>query len=202
MARSYGDAGKSLGSNEANSKFGRENAAIGARGEKYFRDVLERSGLDDEYDIWYSLKLPNDPHNKNATKYSSDVDVALTSGNKLILVDVKMWAAGSTYWTLFGLPFKGLAPMIDKKKGWRLSSNMAAAVDRYKKNLPGVSVEAMVIFVPTKANGGAPMVNFLKWPGDIRSYTSQDGVRKIKKWLGRGEETSPKLRALMGRMVR
>jgi hypothetical protein len=202
MARSYGDAGKSLGSNEANSKFGRENASIGLRGEKYFRDVLERAGVDRDYDIWYSLKIPSDPHNRNATKYSSDVDVALTSGNKLLLIDVKMWSASSAYWSLFGLPFKGLSPMIDKKKGWRLSSNMAAAVDRYQKNLPGVSVQAMVIFVPTRAGGAAPMVNFLKWPGDIRSYSSQDGLRKAKKWLGRGEETTPKLRALMGRMVR
>jgi hypothetical protein len=202
MARSYGDAGKSLGSSEANSKFGRENAATGLRGEKYFRDALNRAGLDDEYDIWYSLRIPNDPNNRNATKYDSDVDVALTSGNKLILVDVKMWSAQSAYWTLFGLPFKGIAPMIDKKKGWRLSSNMAAAVDRYKKSLPGVTVEAAVIFVPTKAGGGAPMVNFLKWPGDIRSYSSQDGIRRIKKSLGRGEDTSPRLRALMGKMVR
>lgn len=202
MARSYGDAGKSLGSNEANNKFGRENAATGLRGEQYFRDALNRAGLKDEYDIWYSLKIPNDPSNRNATKYSSDVDVALTSGNKLILIDVKMWSAQSAYWTLFGLPFKGIAPMIDKKKGWRLSSNMAAAVDRYKKNVPKASIDAAVIFVPTKPNGAAPMVSFLKWPGDIRSYTSQDGIRKIKKFLGRGEDTSPELRALMGKMVR
>lgn len=202
MGRSYGDAGNSLGSNEAIRKFGRENAATGQHGEKYFRDALNRAGLDDEYDIWYSLKIPNDPNSRNATKYESDVDVALTSGNKLILVDVKKWSAKSSYWSLFGLPFKGFAPLIDKKKGWRLSSNMAAAVDRYKKNLPGMSVEAAVIFVPTKPGGAAPMVTFLKWPGDIRSYSTQDGIRKIKKYLGRGEETSPKLRALMGRMIR
>lgn len=201
QSRSYGKAGKSLGSSAANAKFGAKNAAIGAVGEKYFQGVLERAGLDDMYDIWYSLKIPNDPSNPNATRYSSDVDVALTSGNRLILIDVKMWSATAPYWSLFGLPFKGLTPMIKKGK-WELGKNMAMAVSRYQKNLPDTRVEAIVVFVPTKPGGAAPMVNFLKWPGNIRSYNSQDGLRKIKNILGVSEDTSPRLRALMGRMVR
>lgn len=201
QSRSYGKAGKSLGSSAANAKFGAKNAAIGAVGEKYFQGVLDRAGVDKDYDIWYSLKIPNDPKNPNATKYSSDVDVALTSGNRLILVDVKMWSATSAYWSIFGLPFKGLAPMIKNGK-WELGKNMAMAVDRYQKNLPGTRVEAIVIFVPTKPGGAAPMVNFLKWPGNISSYNSQSGLRKIRSVLGVSEETAPRLRGLMGRMVR
>lgn len=201
MARSYGDAGKSLGSNAANAKFGRKNTEIGMVGEKYFRDALERAGFDDLYDVWYSLKIPNDPSNPGATEYSSDVDVALTSGNRLILVDVKRWSATAPYWSIFGLPFKGLTPLIKDGK-WELGKNMAMAVSRYQKNLPGVRVDAIVVFVPTKPGGSAPMVNFLKWPGDIRSYNTQDGMRKIKNILGVSEDTLPRLRGLMGRMIR
>lgn len=202
MARSFGEAGGSLRSAQATSKFGHRNAAIGQRGEQYFRTALERAGLDDDYDIWYSLRIPSDPTRRGAAQYTSDVDVALTSGNRLILVDVKMWSAAAPYWSLFGLPFKGITPMIDPKKGWRLSGNMALAVDRYQKNLPGVRVEAAVIFVPTKAGAPAPFVSLLKWPGGIRSYSAQDGISRIRRSLGASEDTSPKLRSFMGRVVR
>lgn len=200
--RSYGTAGKSLGEAETRRKFGAQ-AEAGASGERYFRSALERAGLGTKYEVYYSLKIPNDPTRADATKYSSDVDVALASGDRLVLVDVKRWAAGKFYWSCFGKPFKGVTPMRHNGE-WRLSANMAMAVSRYRKCLPGVRVEGIVVFVPTGLRGERlpAGVGLLRWPGGIRSYVLGPGLDKIKRTLGPSLPVDPRIKGVLGRMVR
>lgn len=196
--KSYGSAGSGLGSRSAQKKFG-ANAGIGAMGERQFGEMLKRAGLDSKYTVWYSLSLPSIPGQKD---YGTDVDVAISNGDKIILIDVKRWSAKYTYWSIFGKPFQNLSPKIENGK-WGLSKNMEMALDRFRKNLPGISVEAAVIFVPTSKAGTTPTVGFLRWPGNIKSYAAADGLIKIQRFLGKtAQPSNPIIMQKVGRLVK
>lgn len=200
----FGSAGGGLGGDDARARFG-QNAIIGAAGERYFADALRAQGITSSYTVWASLSIPDDRSNPRATRYSSDVDFAVASGEQLILIDVKRWAGGVAYWSLplLGLPMKGLAPMMKSGTDWRLSANMAAAVSRYQARLPGVAVSAMVIFVPTNRAGRMPTsVGFLRWPGGIHSFLAQDGINALKRRLGTPRRASPAIQALCTSLLR
>lgn len=186
-ARRYGAAGSGLGSSSARSRFG-DQAEVGASGERYFETLLERAGLTQLYDVHFSLGIPQGRDQK-ATRYNSDVDAVLVNGNKIVLVDVKRWKGNAIYWSVAGLPFRGLAP-LSHDKGWKLSANMAAALRRYKEALPGANITAMVVFVPTQRGHLPTSVRWLKWPGEIRSYLSDSGMKEISRRLG-PERTNP-----------
>lgn len=174
-------AGAGLNTAEAQHKFGGA-AEVGASGERYFAQVLKREGLDGVFDIFYSLSLPRGGSFGNK-RYDSDVDVVLVNGNRIVLLDVKRWKGAKFYWSLGGMPFEGLVPLSQGGKT-KLSANMAAAVRRYKEALPGVSVSAMVVFVPTHRGVAPASVRFLKWPGGIRSFQVPAAVRELKTRLG------------------
>ena len=139
----HGRAGAGLGSNQAQTKFGKQGE-IGASGERHFAQMLQRAALDEVYDIFYSLSIPRGRDFK-ATAMKSDVDVVLLNGNQLVLVDVKRWKGTGIFWSMSGLPFRDLSPLTLGGK-WKMSANMAAAMRRYKEALPGVHVTAMVVF--------------------------------------------------------
>ena len=195
-------AGASFDDGNIAKKYGDKSAAAGRFGEQQFAGILDKFGISRDYDVWYSLKLPSDPRNPGGTRYNSDVDVAIASGNRLLLIDVKRWAGGYHYWTLFGLPFKGLTPMM-KNGQWKLGANMAGALARYRSNLSGMHVEAIVVFMPTNARGSAPASVFaFRWPGGIKSYLHGAAIAKIKSTLGRSERVNPKIETLLNRMAR
>lgn len=198
----FGRAGSGLGQGSATSQFG-HHAKIGADGERHFQKALIGSKVNQDYNIWWSLSIPQDP--SGGRRYRGDVDVAIANGNKLVLVDVKKWAAGKVYWSLFGissLSFKGFERIGGGSDGG-LSKNMSLAVDRYSKNLPGIQVSAMVVFVPTTKRGTVPTLLGLRWPGGIKSYLYNDGARAIRKRLGEPvHEVDPSVAALLGRMLR
>lgn len=199
MAADHGQAGSGIGGQAARARFG-SNAAVGAAGERAFAEALRRSKLGGKYDVYYSLSIPDDPVRRNATRYSSDVDVAITSGNRLVLIDVKRWRAGGIYWSLASMPFRGLAPLrLGQDKQWKpLSANMAAALARYRANLPGVEVSAMVIFVGAGPRAALPgSVGLLRWPGGARSYLLGDGLRVLGKRLGAHQPTQVRLRSFL-----
>lgn len=198
MAR-FGEAGATFNDPKMHQKFG-HNAIIGAQGEKYYGNVLDRAGISSQYEVHSSLNIPNVSNSKSS--YSSDVDFAVANGNTLILIDVKKWSAGKMYWSFMGFPFKGMSPMLKDGK-WRLSQNMVTAVERYQRNLPGINIEAMVVFVPTTRNGAMPTsVGLLFWPGKIRSYLAGDSIHKLPKILGIPSPVNPMIRSLLARMTR
>ena len=204
MAR-FGEAANSFNNPDLHKKFG-ANAAVGAAGERHYATALDRGGISSKYEVHSSLNIPNS--SRSRTSYSSDVDIAVANGNTLILIDVKRFAAGFHYWSFFGFPFKNLTPMLKDGKGddgpkWRLSANMAAAVDRYQQALPGVHVEAMVAFVPTNSKGAMPAsVGLLFWPGGIRSFLAGDSIYRLNKLLGTPTPVNPAIRSLLARMTR
>ena len=93
MATRKGKAGSGVG--DASREFG-ANAAVGSLGERQFADILDRAGLtgDGGYDAWYSVKVPN----KDGSKGKTDVDLVLSSGNRVVLIDVTASGVSRDQW--------------------------------------------------------------------------------------------------------
>src|SRR5699024_1628557 len=183
-----------LGSDASVKKFGRKSAAVGASGERYLATMLRNNRATRDYMMWQSLRIPAQPGQK---RYGGDVDMALASDRKLILVDCKRWAANHVYWSFFNKPMKNLQPMGDA-----LSKNMSLAVNRYSDALPGHIVKGIVVFVPNQYGGVPASVGLLRFPGGVRSYMAQDGLRKISRFLGDAGEPSTQLQGVLGRMTK
>lgn len=191
-------AGASLRSSDAVGKFGHK-ATIGAQGETYFAQAIAAAGLDRLYATYYSLSLPVTTTSRQHQK--SDVDAAVVNGNTIVLIDVKRWKGGTVLWSVSGLPFSGLSPLV-MDNGWKLSANMAAAVRRFKEALPGAKVSAMVVFVPTQRGSTPTSVRWLKWPGDIRSYLLADASKELTARLGSPAEPALRVQSLMNSLRR
>jgi len=189
------------GSDRTNAARYFANKKIGDQGEALFRLILRRFGMD-RYFIRKSLGIPSMADQRD---YSGDVDFAITNGNILLLIDVKKWARGFHYWSVAGFPFKNLTPIL-KDGDWRLSANMALALDRYSAALPDVHVSAMVVFVPTSYTDPRAVpasVSRLVWPGGIRSYISGRAMGEIEARLGRDPvAVHPNTAFLLNRMTR
>lgn len=191
------------------SDLDKKNVSAGKFGEQTFAREVSRDGYFNDVDVFASMKIPAKGKQKS---YNTDVDFVVASGNKVILVDVKSWSAlgpGSNpkagvvkpafYWSLFGTVFN----RFTKKS--QASANMKMATERYREYLQGVAtVEAMVVFAPTKGKGGKEYlpasVSLLRWPGGIKSYLMRDGIQRMKKRLP-GGPADPKVARKLSGMV-
>lgn len=190
----HGQAGKSLGSDSAKGSFGSANTKAGASGERAFESMIMRDSDLAMYDRWKSLRIPAKPGQK---RYSSDVDFVMANGNSVVLIDVKRWEANKVYWSIGGTQMKGFSVMKEKQ-----SRNMELALARYREAMPGVTVHAITLFMPTP-KGLPTSVRFLTFPGGIRSYLPSDGARKIKSLLGAPtRDRNERLHSVMGSMTR
>ncbi|KQO98652.1 hypothetical protein ASF30_11355 [Leifsonia sp. Leaf264] len=93
----YGNAGGSLegGTFAANKHVAR----FGAAGEKKTAALLAELAATGPT-VLHDLKIPNQ-------KFTANIDHAIVSGNKVVLVDTKAWA-GNFYWTFAGATYRGL----------------------------------------------------------------------------------------------
>lgn len=190
----YGQAGKSLGESKTRSKFGQGNARAGMVGERYLSDAIRRNVSTRNYTMYQSLRMPSMLGQK---KYHDvDIDFALVSGNKVVLIDSKMWSAKHFYWSFFGRVMKGFEP------GEVMSKNMEMARARFRDALPGHQVEAIVCFVPTRGGKLPKSVGLLFWPGMIRSYMPNDALVKAAKVLGEPKPASERIQSVLGKLTR
>ncbi|WP_166999132.1 nuclease-related domain-containing protein [Paramicrobacterium fandaimingii] len=172
-------AGQSAGSDLVKT-FGIDGR-IGEGGERYFDDMLRRRGFANRFEVFHALQMPTTARGQK--QLDTDIDFAIASGNNIVLIDVKRWAADYVYWSLWGRPVKGMNPM-HKDGEWGLSQNMAIARARFRSLFPGVNVYALVIFVPTSQRALPRSVSFFRWPGGIRSYLLDDGLNRVTELLG------------------
>jgi hypothetical protein len=180
------------------------------------------------YSIFHSLNIPVSVHHQKF--FVGDVDFAIASGNRLVLIDVKLWQPGF-YWSLklpsrdsidllgdrkntdaaqwlrrrvFGrrLGLRALSAHVDGK--WFLSHNMEIALERYRARLEkhGVHVTAAVVFISGPRVTGVQNVALLRWPGDIRSYTSADSFTELHHRLGNPAPLHPAITSLLSDMKR
>lgn len=188
----HGSAGKTF-SGAAGKKFGAAGR-VGAEGERDFARLLQSAGLTNDYSVFASMRTPADKSGSGKT-YKSDVDFAIANGNSLILIDVKRWSAKKSWWSFGGYPFHGFMPHFQNGQWKPLSRNMQMALNRTRQHLPGVRVEAVVIFVATSSGKTPPNVSFMTWPGGIHSYLPNPGLRRIRSILGRREPVNRDIQA-------
>ena len=165
-----------------------ENGRIGALGEDFFLRELKRNGFQD-YQIHRNLGVPSVL--SDSRPMNIDCDVALSAGNNLVLVDVKLWEADAWYWTVPGtdVALKNFGPHLSGK--WRLSQSMAITMERYSSRLPRTNILPMVVFVPTPKTHALPSsVRFLTWPGRINSYLLEEAFPIMRDFLGEVRPTA------------
>jgi len=173
--------------------FGRAGE-VGDSGERYLHKVLTTSDFP-RYTVSRTHDIPSTP--RYSKPMAGDVDFLIASGESLLLIDAKHWRS-AIYWTgPGGVGMKNL----ERQK---LSQNMEIARSRYRELLPGMTVEALVIFVPTDGRDRVPRsVDFLIWPGGIRSYTAARGLDRIEQLLGLNPEPPhPSIEGLIARTRR
>jgi hypothetical protein len=138
------------------------NGRAGAVGEDRFASGLARA-FGDRYLVHRSLRIPT--NSAVQTRLNGDVDFAIINGNRMVLVDVKLWKSG-TYRSLLGhLPTRNWTPYKNDKDEWRLSRNMGSALERWREALPHMRVTALVEFEPADGKDAVPDVSGLAWPG-------------------------------------
>lgn len=192
--RRYGKAGTSLHSENSGGKKYARTARTGAAGERRFSKFVQSHRELNQYWVYESLRIPA---KRGQKRYSSDVDAAIVSGNRVVLIDVKAWKAGKFYWSAFGKIWSGMTPT-----DYKLSQNMQMAKARYQESLgEGVRIVPITVFVPTK-NGTPSSVKFLRFPGGVKSYLMGDCARKIISVLKDPEDPTREIEALFGSMTR
>ncbi|WP_431220340.1 hypothetical protein [Leifsonia xyli] len=184
-------------------RFG-QKGGVGARGEQRFLRTLHAQGHTHNWRIWTSLDMPTPAGWKPMI---SDVDGAAANGNVLELFNVKAWA-GNAFWSVNDWPFDGLRPLrFRDERGnyepWKqLGKNDAAALDRFRAMLPGVTVNMSVIFVADD-NGRLPQFTAMRFPGNISSFIGNDGLEYLKRKLGTERRpVTPAITRLMDSLLR
>lgn len=183
-----GAAGASL----SGSTFGKSQKKAGLQGEKsFFNKTFQAMGAPlGRYSVWSSMPVPTP---KGEKAYSSDVDFVIASERTVVLVDVKNYAKNRIIWSMSGHVYYGLS------RKYKASRNMAAALDRYRKTMPGnVKVVALVICSPSSQ---PKSVLGLTWGNGIRTYQYDAGIRKIKSILGDAAPVSDQVGVELDRLL-
>lgn len=184
----YGKAGATFSDKDVQKKFGKKSVASGSLGERILfdrlrGDVKRKSGgwLPKDVPLFCSLKVPGK---------ASDIDFAFAVGNKILLIDAKMYGqSGGWYWT------KGNDPYLRHNSGYyksssgkkiKLSASMRMAKDILSKSATvkkyGIEVYAITILVRNEKVKGSKQPNtwFMRYPGKIKAYNEFWGEMFIK----------------------
>lgn len=193
-----------------------------------FANTISRLHPPQTYQVVHSLDIPRAARDRKAL--DGDVDFAVASGNRLVLIDAKLWQPGF-YWSIkfpprtaiellgkhaysawaqwlyknvlgrrFGL--RGVSAHVDGK--WTMSQNMAMALERYRARLAphGIEVTAMVVFVSASREQRFQHVSLLRWPGGISTFKAAGGFSQILSRLGSPEPVRPETISLLNSMKR
>jgi hypothetical protein len=189
-----------------------------------FADDISNRFPSNRYEVRHGLDIPRGKGDRQ--KLNGDVDFAVASGSHLVLIDAKKWRAG-LYWSI-KLPPRSIVELLGKHKhspwaqwlhkhalgrtvGLRwifphvdgklfLSENMAMALERYRAALPGVTVSAMVVFVP---KGDEFLgISFLRWPGEIPTFKIAGSYGVLYDRLGVPSPVNPAIANLLNKMNR
>lgn len=190
----FGRAATSMTGRDFQTKFGATNTRAGSRGEQVLFEKLRKKGgwLKPDIPLMCSLKL---------TGKQSDIDFAIVHGNKILLVDAKMYQQnGGFYWNLGDSPImhKGLGTYkTSGGKQVKLSRSMIMAKDIISRELPGYTVESIVIFTvdPKNRNSTMPNTTFLTYPGGVKALNDRSGKRFIRKFFRGQKRTEKTVRA-------
>lgn len=185
----YGRAATSMGRNGFQGKFGKSNTKAGAKGERILAEKLRDKWLPKEVPLFCSLIVPGK---------SSDIDFAVVQGNKILLIDAKMYRQdGGFFWNW------GASPSIKRNLSAyttgrnnnpvTMSKSMSMARDVISRKMPGYVVESIVVLTTDHNNRNAKQPNtmFLTYPGGVKALNDSAARRYIKRFF-RGQKRTAK----------
>ena len=175
---SWGRAGKL---DDAVDKFGSHNVALGSTGEKFTAEMMQQLLKIPGTRIFHGLKFPGSE--------TADVDHALINGNKIALIDSKMWTGGDYRWGHDGMILRSNASTSAE-----LHTNFPYAVEGYGRDLIEASVRGRILIhssngipvsvdnsnVPDSAVAGVPPVEIV---------TAQQFFEEIGDWFAESPGT-------------
>lgn len=183
----YGKPGTSMGNKEFSNKFGKQNTNIGRKGELIVFDKLRNpkdGWMPHDMALMCSMIIPGK---------QADIDFAMVMGNKILLLDAKLYSqSGGFFWNFGDSPVMrhNLSRYTTSSgKDVKLSRSAIMAKDIISQKMPGYEVEAIVVFTtdPKNPNAKMPNTSFLTYPGGIKAYNDAGARKFIKKYF-RGQK--------------
>jgi hypothetical protein len=171
----YDTWGKPGQLDEALGKFTERNIALGATGEKMTAELMNQLLRIPGTRIIHGLKFPG---SENA-----DVDHAIINGNKIVLVDSKMWAGGNYRWG-----YDGMIIRTDGSTSADLHTNFPYAVEQYRKDILEADIRGRILI---HSNNGKPVKvdnsdAESSHVGKTRMCTAQEFFEETGAWFAEG----------------
>lgn len=172
-----GKAATSMSNKNFKKKFGQSSTRSGARGEKILVEKL-RDWLPADVRLFCSLSVPGK---------SSDIDFACVAGDKVFLIDAKLYRQdGGWFWNSGDSKnIKRNFSTYKSSKGnpVKMSQSMAMARDIFEKKFPGYKIIPIVILTtdPNVRGAKTPHTRFLTFPGGVKAYNDRSGKRFLKR---------------------
>lgn len=165
------------------SGFEESSIRMGQAGERNFAKALQKTGLIDKFQSFWSASVPDRSALIASLTHDSDIDCILFNGHTVYLVDLKNYKGGNVTYAMEngGLVCKDNATGQYVETSSKLSQNMSMALDLMKTHLASTPyrVEARVVFMPT--NSGIGRINGVYWPGHIRAVYLPDFLAELEK---------------------
>ena len=185
-----GKVGNTFGNSDVQRKFNSSAISSGMKGEQILFHKLRNHNngwIPADMPVFCSLILPG---------YSSDIDFAVCRGNKVLLIDAKMYKqSGGFFWNL-GFDESTINHNFSRYKSRggkniKLSRSMVAARDIIQRNLNGFHVQSVVVMTTDNSNRNAkiPNTTFLKFPGGIKTLNDRTAPRYIRKFFAGEKRT-------------
>ena len=195
--KTYGKIGASFSNKDMKDKFSKSNMKTGSRGEQILGHKLRKMWLPSEIPLFSSLIAH--------PKYRSDIDFAICQGDRILLIDAKLYGQqGGFFWSKGNdnKVYRNFEPYRSYSKNGNgnivtMSKSMIMAKEVLSKKLPNHKVEAIVILTSDHAHASWKQPNtwFLKFPGNIKAYNDSSGRRFIKRFFFGQKRTEQTLKA-------
>lgn len=187
------------------ANMGADNIRTGQMGESNFAKALnittlggynqgyaDSNTLINHVNTFWSVAMPSEDNMmKPDAKYDTDIDCIVVSGNEILLVDTKFYKSGDVTYKAYGNTIycedNATGNLVGKPH--RMTNNMKMAKERFKKHFPNMTVNAIVVLMPT--DSGSPKVDGVYWPGNIKAMDITSAINTVTaKARNKGESSA------------
>ena len=142
--------------------------AAGVVGEQRFAKALTLLGVPEIAEVFFSVPMPAPTRSRfgnvqRARDMDTDIDCVITTGNTMVLVDVKMFRAAHYYTTRRGhmIGSNNSGAVVSQQ---RMTRNMSVGAERFQGLFPHMLVIPAVVLMPGPPRRSAGCENILAAP--------------------------------------
>lgn len=162
---------------DAIAKFGVDNVEAGIEGEKRTASILEQVATTiPSARVFHGLGFPG--------SQTADVDHGILVGNRLVLIDSKMWKENHYAWDQTG----NITEIMPNGFRRQRITHFPAAVEKYNNMLPKVEVRGWILVHPR--NGRDNKLSFdNRYARNTEIGNAEDAINEIGDWLLEGKKS-------------